>query len=87
MSVVSYNWYKLFALPDWISEGLVARSLVVQLEDRGRERFEITQGNTTAIRHDDTFLPLNFLDQNPYARDGKAVYVDPSDNVWFGFEE
>jgi hypothetical protein len=81
-----YDWYKLFSLPEWLAEGLVARTLVVELQDRGRERFEITQGNTTAVRHDDTFLPVQFMDRNPYVVGSKAIYKDASDNIWIGFE-
>lgn len=83
---VSYDWYKIMSLPEWLDTGLVARTLVLDLEGRGVETFEITQGNTTAVRHDDTFLPVEFLDRNPYVVGTKAVFRDASDNILFGFE-
>lgn len=81
------NWFKLFNQVEWIEEDLVSRSLVLDLKGRGQTRFHITQGNTTAVQYDDKFLPVNFLDQNPYVQDGCAVYLDGNDDVWFGFED
>ncbi len=81
-----FDWYNLFSLTEFVATGLVARTLVVQLEDRGRLTFQITQANTTAVYYDGTFLPVSFLDQNPYIRDNYAVYLDADSNVWFGFE-
>lgn len=83
---MNFDWYKIFSLPEWLAENLVSRTLILELEDLGRVRFEITQGNTTAVRHDDTFLPVNFLERNPYVQDGKAIYLDANDDVWIGFE-
>lgn len=81
-----FEWYQLFNLTEWIEEGLVARTLLLDLEDRGRTQFLLTQGNTTGITYDGEFLPVNFLGQNPYTKNGYGIYVDDSDNVWFGFQ-
>ncbi len=83
-----FDWYKLFNLTEWIAGGLVAQSLTVNLEGKGRTTFEITQGNTTAVRLEAAgiFLPVAFLDNNPYTQDGYAVYLDAANDVWFGYE-
>ncbi len=86
---MTYDWYNLFNQTEWLATGLVARTLIVNLESRGRTVFEVTQGATTAITYDDQFLPVNFLETNPYtgaeSDSAYAVYLDPDDNVWFGF--
>lgn len=82
-----YDWYKLFNKTEFEAEELVSRTLLVQLEGRGREQFHITRGNTVAVTYDsDIFLPVNFLEQNPYVQETYAVYLDGNDDVWFGFE-
>ncbi len=84
-----YDWYQLFNLTDWLATGLVARTLIVNLESRGRTVFEITQGNETSVRYGDQFLSVNFLEMNPNpgVESGSlyAVYLDADNNVWFGF--
>ncbi len=82
---MSANWYKIFNSTDFLAESLVSRTLVVDLEARGQETFEIFNGNFLSVAYDDTLLPINFLDQNPYVRDSYAVYEDASNDVWFGF--
>lgn len=80
------EWYKLFNLADFLATGLVSRTLIFDLEGRGPTTFEVFRGNEVSVAYDDAFLPVSFLDQNPYAQPGYAVYLDSSDDVWFGFE-
>ncbi len=82
-----FDWFKLFNLTEWIATGLVAQSLTVNLEGKGRTTFEITQGNTTGIRlaSAEVFLPVAFLENNPYIQDGYAVYLDDANDVYFGY--
>ncbi len=82
----SYDWYNIFSYTDFVDSGLVAQTLLLELEDLGRKSFYITKGNTVAVSYDDAFLPVNLLEQNPYAQNGYAVYLDADDEVWFGFE-
>ena len=83
---MTYDWYKIFALPEFLDSGLVAKTLSLVLESRGRQQFEIFRGNCVSVQHADAFLPIDFLDRNPYIRDTYAVYRDQNDDVWFGFE-
>lgn len=76
----------LFDLAEFVATGLVTRTLDVQAEGRGEIEITITSGNTVAITHEGTMLPVNFLGQNPYARDGKLVFLDIQGKVWLGFE-
>ena len=79
-----YNWYQLFDLSDFEAEGLVSKTLDVELEGLGRQEILITKGNTVAISYDDAFLPVNFLEMNPYENNGYAVYLDSNDKVHLG---
>jgi len=81
-----FDWYKIFTLAEFQALGLVARSLILNLEGRGVTRLEVTVGNTVAVQYDGVLLPVEFLDQNPYEREGYAVYLDTAGDVWFGFE-
>lgn len=81
-----YDWYNIFSHAEFIASGLVQRTVTPLLDDRGETEILITRGNTVAVKVDDVFLPVEFLDRNPYERDGYAVYRDADDNVWLGFE-
>lgn len=83
---MSVNWYKLFNVTEFLAEGLVSRTLVLELEGIGTQTFEIFRGNYVSVLYADTFLPIELLDQNPYAREGYAVYKDTADDVWIGIE-
>lgn len=83
---MQYNWYNLFNLTDWLATGLVSRTLSVNLDKDGAKEILITQGNETALTFDDVFLILQFNGSNPYARDGRAVYLDENQDVWIGIE-
>lgn len=83
---MTYDWYKIFNLTEFLATGLVARSLVLELDGRGSTTFEIFRGNEVGVQFDDAFLPVSFLEQNPYVQGTYAVYLDATDNVWFGFE-
>ncbi len=82
---MTFDWYNIFNLTDWLATGLVARTLTLSLESRGRTVFQITQGNETSVGYDDVFLPVNLLEINPYSQGNYAVYLDSDNGVWFGF--
>lgn len=81
-----FESYKLFNHAEFLATDLVSRTIAVNLERRGVTTFHLTRGNTVAITYEGVMLPVNFLDRNPYYRDGYAVYIDGNDDVWFGFE-
>lgn len=81
------RWYKLFNVAEFLTESLDSRTLVLDLPDRGEETFEIFRGNYVSVAYDDGFLPIEFLDRNPYVQGSYAVYRDEADDIWFGFGE
>ncbi len=84
---MNFDWYKLFNVDEWIAAGLVADTITANLEGKGRVSFEVTQGNTTAIKlaSAEVFLPVGFLENNPYIQGDYAVYLDAANDVYFGY--
>lgn len=81
---MTYTWYNLFVLTDFLATGLVSRVLQVNLETAGQKDILITKGNEVGIVYENTYLILNMRGDNPYTRDNIAVYLDPDQNVWLG---
>lgn len=81
-----FDWYELFNHTEFLETGLVSRTYSVVLGSEGLVDVLVTQGNETGIQFRDVFLILNFDDQNPYVRDGYAIYKDPDGNVHLGIE-
>lgn len=82
-----YDWYRLFNVDDFLATELVSRQLVEVLQDRGRQTFLISRGNLLSITWQGVFLPLEFLDTNPYVDEGMASYVAADRWAWVGFEK
>ncbi len=78
------NWYKIFNKTDFVAEALVSRTLVLTLIGIGETTFEVFVGNHVSVLFDDVFLPIGLLDQNPYVRDGYAVYENDAGDIYFG---
>jgi len=87
---MTFDWYKIFNLDEFLATQLVSRKLTVVLDGRGEKEILITSGNDIGVMFEDTFMILNFNDENPYVREGDddtyALYVDSSDDVWLGIE-
>ncbi len=84
---MNFTWFKIFNLTEFTDADLVSRTLSLNLEGRGQETFLITKSETVAVLYDDAFLPISFLDANPYSRESYAIYLDAdSQDVYFGFE-
>ncbi len=81
---MTYNWYNLFNLTEWLATQLVSRTLTVFLDGIGQMDILVTQGNETGITVEDVFLPLLFGNHNPYAKGNWAIYKDANDDVWLG---
>ncbi len=81
-----YDWYKLFNLTEFNSENLTSKKIIADLESRGENEFLITKGNEVSVLFEGYFLPVNFLNENPFSASAYAVYLDDNNDVWFGFE-
>lgn len=81
---MSYNWYKIFNRAEFLAEGLVSRELELVLDGIGLATFLITYGNLLSITYGETMLSIGVTEENPFAFDGAAIYVDDAEDVWWG---
>ncbi len=81
------SWYKIFNLPEFLATGILSRTLVLEIETLGPQTFEVFKGNYVSVLYADAFLPIDFLEQNPYAQGSYAIYKDDADDVWIGIED
>lgn len=83
-----FDWYNLFSLTEFLAQGLISRTLHVNLDGIGQKDILVTRGNEISLIYEDVILPINFRDQNPYNRAGSektyAVYQDSNNNIWLG---
>lgn len=81
-----FDWFKIFNATEFLATDLVSRSLTVTLEKYGEKTILITRGNLLSITVDGVFLPVGFLDENPYidVDETLAVLQDADGDVWLG---
>jgi hypothetical protein len=87
---MTFNWYLLFNLDEFLDSGLVSKELDIVLEDIGQKKIMITQGNETSVVYEDVMLTIGANGENPVIQEGDessyAAYLDSSQNVWLGIE-
>lgn len=81
-----FNWFFIFNLDEFEATGLVSRTYDLILDGRGAGEFLVTKGNGIGITHEGIFLMIDLNEKSPFIFDGRAIYVDENQNVWFGFE-
>lgn len=83
---MTFNWYKIFNLNDFEALDLVSKTYTLDLENLGVKDFLVTKGNSIGITYEGVFLQLELNDENPFAFDGNAIYIDANDDVFWGIE-
>lgn len=83
---MTWQWYKLFQLDQFLATGLASRTIIAVLEGRGRATITINRGCLVSITYLDTYLPVKLLGMNPYIDEGRASFIDSENNVWLGIE-
>lgn len=83
---MNYNWYNIINYDDFISMALPSTTVDVILEDVGQVEILVTKGVDVGITYEGVFLPVNLNNNNPYAFDGYAVYIDANEDIWLGIE-
>lgn len=83
---MSYNWYALFNLTEFLALDLVSKNVTLLLEEIGEISFTIFQGEHTSILYEGVFLSLNINDRNPFFFESHGIYVDSNNDVWLGIE-
>ena len=87
---MTFNWFKLFNLDEFIALDLVSKVYQVVLEGIGQKDILVVHGNETSIVYEDVFLSVMFQGDNPFTREGTektyAVYKDENGDVHLGIE-
>lgn len=81
-----YDWYLIFNKAAFEATGLVSKAYTLDLEDIGEKTILVTQGNYISILYEGVLLSLDMIDENPFAFDGHAIYLDANGDVHLGIE-
>lgn len=83
---MTFDWYKIVNRAEFLAEGLVSRELEVVLEGVGTKTVMIVVGNLFSLIYEGVMLSIGVTEENPFAFDGHAIYLDENDDVWLGIE-
>lgn len=81
---MEYVWYRIFNLTEFEALELVSKTYTLDLQNLGEKSFLVTKGNLVSITFDGIILSLDLNDKNPFEFDENAIYVDESDDVYWG---
>lgn len=81
-----YDWYKIANKSDLDSASLVSKEVDAILDGVGQKKILVTKGNLYSILVDGVFLSIGLNDQNPFAFEGYAAYMDANEDIWLGIE-
>ncbi len=81
---MTYDWYKIVNRNEFLATGLTSRELTLDLEGLGQKTVMVFSGIMVSLLYDDVFLSAELNDENPFAFDSHAVYVDANDDLWLG---
>lgn len=83
---MTYTWFNVFNRIAFQELGLVSKVYTLDLEGIGPKDILVTQGETLGMTYEGVFLSLEMSDENPFAFEGFAIYVDASNDVFLGIE-
>ncbi len=87
---MTFDWYLLFNLDEFLELDLVSRTLTVALEGVGEKEIQIVRGNEVSVIYEDVMMPIQFQGENPFLMEGDAgtyaVYEDDDSNIYLGIE-
>jgi hypothetical protein len=84
---LSYSAYFIFNKDDFEALELGSKTYTVNLPDLGEKDILVTNGNLLAITFEGVFLALRVNSKNPFFKDGYAVFMDESNDVYLGIED
>lgn len=81
---MTFSWYKIFNLNEFLAAGLVQQTYTVELDDRGQFDILVVKGAFVSMIFHGILLPIQFNSENPFEFEDHAVYIYPSGNVFLG---
>lgn len=84
--MANYNWFKVFNKTEFEDLDLVSKEYEILFDGQGTKTVLVTKGSALSVTLDDVFLTIGLNGNNPFVKDGLAVYLDPdTDDVFVGF--
>jgi hypothetical protein len=80
----TFDWYKMINQTEFLALGLPSRELSLVLEGKGLKSVMILSGQFVSVVYDGVMLSPGMNDENPFAFDGYAAYLDAADDLWLG---
>ena len=80
---MTYEWYKIMALTEFIESELPSRLVPVTFPD-GVKDVLVTRGEVVSILFEDVFITVGLNGENPAEWEGYAVFYDEDDFLWIG---
>jgi hypothetical protein len=86
MTPLDFDWYKIINRAQFVNLNLASRTVTLDLADRGLTEITVVRGVGVGFVVDEKFIRANLNQRNPFYFDGLAVYQDPAQDLWLGFE-
>lgn len=83
---MTFNWFKIFNKDEFLATELASKTYTLNLEGIGLKQVLVTMGNQIGVTLDGVFLTLGESDKNPFIFDGMAIYINESNDVFWGYE-
>ena len=80
-----YQWFKIFNRAEFLALDLTSKTYTLLLEGIGTKDFLVTNGVSVGVTYEDIFLAVELNDENPFEFADHAIYIDASEDVYFGF--
>ncbi len=83
---MTYDWYRLMSLNDFIDGELPSISEDFTLPSLGKKTILFTKGNLYSMVYEGVFLTMGLNDKLPFEFEGLACFCDVENYVWLGIE-
>lgn len=83
---MDFDWYKIINLTEFEALGVPLKVVELFLEEIGLTEILVTKGNFVSITFNDILLPINMNDENPFAFEDHAVWLDEFNDIWLGIK-
>ncbi len=83
---MTYDWYRLMDLNDFILSDLPSISRDFIFPVIGKKTILFTSGNLYSLLYEGVFLPLALNDKMPFEFEDYACFCDVENFVWLGIK-
>lgn len=81
---MTYNWFRLINIDEFIALGIPSRELTLDLSGIGQKTILIVKGTNMGVVYEGVFLSVGLVGENPFEFEGYAVFQDDDNDLWLG---